>query len=60
MKVDAVTHFTDEIAAVELSTFRADLTLLIPGMKIASTGHYDGTTVINIIRDEPQPEGEPA
>jgi hypothetical protein len=51
-RIDTVMHFTDEIAVVEISTFRDELTLVVgaPYTNV-STVHHEGQTIITIGKD---------
>jgi hypothetical protein len=52
-KVDAVTHFTDEIGTVEISTFRDDLVLVIPaGLQVSGITHIEDQTYVHVTRAE--------
>ena len=49
MKIDTVTHFTDEIAVVELSTLREEMTFILPEThEIEGVIQTDGMTYIHI------------
>ena len=45
-------HFTDEIAVVEISTFRDEITLVVgaPYTNVM-TRHHEGQTIITIAKD---------
>ena len=51
-KIDTVMHFTEEIAVVEISTFRDELVLVIgaPYTNVMTT-HHEGQTIITIRRE---------
>lgn len=50
--IDELVHFTDEIAVVEISTSREELTLVIgePYTNVL-TRHHEGQTIITIGKD---------
>jgi len=53
MKVDSVTHFTDEIGVVEISTFRDEMTLVIPSShQVSGVIHLDDQTYVHLTRRE--------
>lgn len=52
MKIDSVTHFTDEIGVVEISTFRDDMIIVLPPyFKVAAVSVLSTEqTVVQIIK----------
>jgi hypothetical protein len=59
MKIDAVTHFTDEISAVEISTDREQLTIVLPtDLEVHLVIHHEERTFIHIAKKGIEPPVE--